>query len=255
MAAPLKIAIAGLGTVGAGVVKLLAENGELLAQRCGRPVVVTAVSARDKARDRGVDLGQAEWFDDAAALAAEADADIVIELIGGSDGIARRVCETSIARGRSVITANKALLAVHGTALARAAEEKGVALCYEAAVAGGIPVIKALREGLAANRILRVYGILNGTCNYILTQMRRTGRPFAEVLAEAQGSAMPRPIRASMWTASMPRTSSRSWPASPSVRRSISPASISRASATSPRSIWSSPRSWATASSCSGSRA
>jgi homoserine dehydrogenase len=186
MAAPLKIAIAGLGTVGAGVVKLLAENGELLAQRCGRPLAVTAVSARDKARDRGVDLGTAKWFDDAAALAAEADAEIVLELIGGSDGVAKRVCETAIARGRSVVTANKALLAVHGTALARAAEEKGVALGYEAAVAGGIPVIKALREGLAANRIVRVYGILNGTCNYILTQMRRTGRPFAEVLAEAQ---------------------------------------------------------------------
>ncbi|HTY67122.1 MAG TPA: homoserine dehydrogenase [Alphaproteobacteria bacterium] len=186
MASPLKIAIAGLGTVGAGVVKLLAENGELLAQRCGRPLVVTAVSARDKSRKRGVDLGQARWFDDAAALAAEADAEIVLELIGGSDGVAKRVCETAIARGRSVVTANKALLAVHGTALARAAEEKGVALCYEAAVAGGIPVIKALREGLAANRILRIYGILNGTCNYILTQMRRTGRPFAEVLAEAQ---------------------------------------------------------------------
>ena len=186
MASPLKIAIAGLGTVGAGVVKLLAENGELLAQRCGRPLVVTAVSARDKSRKRGVDLGQARWFDDAAALAAEADAEIVLELIGGSDGVAKRVCETAIARGRSVVTANKALLAVHGTALARAAEEKGVALCYEAAVAGGIPVIKALREGLAANRIVRIYGILNGTCNYILTQMRRTGRPFAEVLAEAQ---------------------------------------------------------------------
>ena len=186
MAAPLKIAIAGLGTVGAGVVKLLAENGGLLAQRCGRPLAVTAVSARDKARDRGIDLGQAKWFDDAAALAAEADAEIVLELVGGSDGVAKRVCETAIARGRSVVTANKALLAVHGTALARAAEEKGVALCYEAAVAGGIPVIKALREGLAANRIVRVYGILNGTCNYILTQMRRTGRPFAEVLAEAQ---------------------------------------------------------------------
>jgi homoserine dehydrogenase len=186
MASPLKIAIAGLGTVGAGVVKLLAENGDLLAQRCGRPLVVTAVSARDRARDRGLTLGTARWFDDAAALAAEADAEIVVELIGGSDGIAKRVCEAAIARGRHVVTANKALLAIHGTALARAAEEKGTALCYEAAVAGGIPVIKALREGLAANRILRVYGILNGTCNYILTQMRRTGQPFGDVLADAQ---------------------------------------------------------------------
>lgn len=186
MASPLKIAIAGLGTVGSGVLKLLAENGELLAQRCGRPLQVTAVSARDRTRHRGVSFGAAKWFEDAAALAAEADADIVVELIGGSDGIAKRVCEAAVARGRHVVTANKALLAVHGTTLARGAEEKGVSLGYEAAVAGGIPVIKALREGLAANRIERVYGILNGTCNYILTQMRRTGRPFAEVLAEAQ---------------------------------------------------------------------
>jgi homoserine dehydrogenase len=184
--APLKIAIAGLGTVGAGVVKLLADNGELLAQRCGRPLVVTAVSARDKSRDRGVDLAKAKWFADAAAMAAEADADVVVELIGGSDGIAKRICETAIGNGRHVVTANKALLAVHGTALARQAETKNITLSFEAAVAGGIPVIKALREGLAANRITRVYGILNGTCNYILTQMRRTGRPFAEVLAEAQ---------------------------------------------------------------------
>ena len=185
-AAPLKIAIAGLGTVGAGVLKLLAENGELLAQRCGRPISVTGVSARDKSRDRGVALGQAKWFDDAVALANEADADIIVELIGGSDGVAKRVCEAAIARGRHVVTANKALLAVHGAALARLAEAKGLSLSYEAAVAGGIPVIKALREGLAANRITRVYGILNGTCNYILTQMRRTGRPFADVLADAQ---------------------------------------------------------------------
>jgi homoserine dehydrogenase len=186
MTAPLKVAIAGLGTVGAGVLKLLATNGDLLAQRCGRKLVVTAVSARDKTRARGVPLGDAKWFDDAAAMAGEADADIVVELIGGADGIAKRTCEAAIARGRHVVTANKALLAIHGTALARSAEAKGVALAFEAAVAGGIPVIKALREGLAANRITRVYGILNGTCNYILTQMRRTGRPFADVLADAQ---------------------------------------------------------------------
>jgi homoserine dehydrogenase len=186
MTAPLKIAIAGLGTVGGGVLKLLSENGELLAQRCGRRITVTAVSARDRTRDRGVALDQIRWFDDAAALAADADADIIVELIGGSDGIAKRVCEAALARGRHVVTANKALLAVHGAALARAAEAKGLSLCYEAAVAGGIPVIKALREGLAANRIVRVYGILNGTCNYILTQMRKSGRPFADVLADAQ---------------------------------------------------------------------
>ncbi len=184
--APLKIAVAGLGTVGAGVLKLIQTNGDLLAQRCGRPLVVTAVSARDRNRDRGVKLDTAKWFDDPVAMAAEADAEIIVELIGGSDGAAKSVCETAIARGRAVVTANKALLAIHGTALARAAEAKGVSLAYEASVAGGIPVIKALREGLAANRITRIYGILNGTCNYILTQMRKTGRAFEDVLGEAQ---------------------------------------------------------------------
>ena len=183
---PLKIAIAGLGTVGVGVLKLLATNQELVAQRAGRPIAVTAISARDKSRDRGVDIAKLRWFDDAATMAAEADADVIVELVGGSDGIARKVCDNAIARGKHVVTANKALLAIHGTALARAAEAKGVALCYEAAVAGGIPVIKAVREGLAGNRITRIYGILNGTCNYILTQMRKTGRPFADVLADAQ---------------------------------------------------------------------
>ena len=183
---PLKIAIAGAGTVGAGVLKLLSANHELVALRAGRPIVATAISARDKSRDRGVDLSALRWFDDAATMAAEADADVIVELVGGSDGIARRVCDAAIARGKHVVTANKALLAIHGTALARAAEAKGVALCYEAAVAGGIPVIKSVREGLAGNRINRIYGILNGTCNYILTQMRKTGRPFADVLADAQ---------------------------------------------------------------------
>jgi len=183
---PLKIAIAGLGTVGAGVLKLLATNGELVERRAGRAIVVTAVSARDKSRDRGVDIGRLRWFDDAAAMANEADADVIVELVGGSDGIARKVLDGAIARGKHIVTANKALLAVHGTTLARAAETKGVALCYEAAVAGGIPVIKSVREGLAGNRINRIYGILNGTCNYILTQMRKTGRAFGDVLADAQ---------------------------------------------------------------------
>jgi homoserine dehydrogenase len=186
MTAPLKIAIAGLGTVGAGVLKLLAQNGELIAQRAGRKLAVTAISARDKKRDRGVDMSALKWFDDAAAMAQEAEADVIVELVGGSDGIAKKVCETAIARGRHVITANKALLAIHGTALARAAEARNVSLGYEAAVAGGIPVIKAVREGLAGNRIQRIYGILNGTCNYILTQMRKTGRSFEAVLADAQ---------------------------------------------------------------------
>lgn len=186
MKPPLKIAIAGLGTVGAGVLNLLAANRDLIAKRCGRPIQVTAVSARSRAKERGVPLDGLAWFDDPAAMAAEADADAVVELIGGADGIARKTIMAAISRSRHVVTANKALLAVHGTPLARAAEERGVTLAYEAAVAGGIPVIKALREGVAANRITRVYGILNGTCNYILTMMRQTGRPFADVLADAQ---------------------------------------------------------------------
>lgn len=186
MKPPIKIAIAGLGTVGTGVLKLLTENGPLLQKRCGRPIIVTAVSARDRTRDRGVPLDGIAWFDDPADMARRADADIIVELIGGGDGPARRTVEAAIATGRHVVTANKALLALHGTALARAAEARGVSLAYEAAVAGGIPVIKALREGIAANRVTRVYGILNGTCNYILSVMRETGRSFDDVLAEAQ---------------------------------------------------------------------
>jgi homoserine dehydrogenase len=186
MGPPLRIAVAGLGTVGAGTLQLLARQGDWLARRCGRPLQVTAVSARDRRRDRGVDISGFRWYDDAVALARESDAEVVIELIGGSDGPARAVVEAAIAAGRHVVTANKALLAVHGTALAGAAEAARVTLAYEAAVAGGIPVVKALREGLAANRVGRVYGILNGTCNYILTTMRDTGREFAEVLEEAQ---------------------------------------------------------------------
>jgi len=186
MANPLKIAIAGLGNVGAGTVKLLAENADLLTRRCGRPLVVTAVSARDRKRERGIDLSRAAWFDDPVRLAAEADADVIVEVIGGSDGAAKSVVETAIGRKRDVVTANKALLALHGAALARAADQAGVSLAFEAAVAGGIPIVKALREGLAGNRITRVYGILNGTCNYILSTMRKSKREFGDVLAEAQ---------------------------------------------------------------------
>ena len=182
----LRIGIAGLGTVGAGVVKLLRDNAELIAQRAGMPIRVTAVSARDRGLDRGVSLAGLRWHDDALALAGDPDVDVVVELIGGTEGVARTLVERSIAAGKAVVTANKALLAIHGTALAQAAEESGVVLGFEAAVAGGIPVIKALREGLAGNRISRVAGILNGTCNYILTVMRVEGKDFAEVLADAQ---------------------------------------------------------------------
>jgi homoserine dehydrogenase len=178
--------VAGLGTVGSGVLGLLRENGELIAQRAGRPIVVSAVSARDRQKERGLDLADARWFEDATALAADPEVDVVLELIGGSDGIAKAVVERAIGAGKHVISANKALLAHHGAPLARDAEAAGVVLAYEAAVAGGIPIIKSIREGLAANRIGRVYGILNGTCNYILSSMRDTGREFDEVLAEAQ---------------------------------------------------------------------
>jgi homoserine dehydrogenase len=186
LTAPLKIAVAGLGTVGAEVVRLLDRQEDLLRQRCGRPLQVTAISARSRSRDRGFNPGKFRWFDDAARMAADADAEVVVELIGGEDGIAWRIAEAAIAAKRSVVTANKALLARRGTELARRAEEAGVSLNFEAAVAGGIPIVKALREGLAANRFERVYGILNGTCNYILTEMRATGRSFDAVLADAQ---------------------------------------------------------------------
>jgi homoserine dehydrogenase len=182
----LKIAVAGLGTVGAGTLKLLQQQAELIAQRAGRRIVVTAVSARDRRRDRGVELSAVRWYEDAAALAADPECDVVVELIGGADGVARRVVETALDHGKHVVTANKALMAHDGTRLAAHAEKKGASLCFEAAVAGGIPVIKALREGLAGNRLARLYGILNGTSNYILSTMRQSGREFAEVLAEAQ---------------------------------------------------------------------
>ena len=183
---PLKVGIAGLGTVGAGVVKLLAAQKELIAARAGRPVMVTAVSARNRNRDRGVKLDGLNWHDDAVALAHDPDVDVVVELIGGAEGKAKALAEAAIAAGKHFVTANKALLAVHGVALARAAEANNVTIAYEAAVAGGIPVIKTLREGLAANQVTRVAGILNGTCNYILTVMREEGRDFGDVLADAQ---------------------------------------------------------------------
>src|SRR6185437_6349213 len=184
--APLKIAVAGLGTVGAGTVRLLQRNADLLEHRSGRRLVVAAVAARDRRRDRGIDLSAVRWYSDAAAMTADPEIDVVIELIGGSDGVAREVVAGALAHGKHVVSANKALLAHRGTELARAAEARGVALLFEAAVAGGIPILKALREGLAANNVTRIYGILNGTCNYILTAMRESGRDFAAVLEEAQ---------------------------------------------------------------------
>jgi homoserine dehydrogenase len=183
---PLKIALAGLGTVGSGTLRLLRSNADLLAERAGRQIAVDAVCARDRRRDRGIDLSAARWFDDAAKMATDPDIDVVVELIGGADGVALDTVKAALARGKHVVTANKALMAHHGTELARLAEAKGAALAFEAAVAGGIPIVKTLREGLAANHIGRVYGILNGTSNFILTTMRESRREFGEVLAEAQ---------------------------------------------------------------------
>jgi homoserine dehydrogenase len=182
----MRVGVAGLGTVGAGVLRLLRDNAGLVVARAGRAVEVTAVSARNRAADRGVDLSGVAWHADAVALAHDPDVDVVVELIGGSEGPARALAEAALAAGKPLVTANKALLAVHGAELAAAAEAAGVALGYEAAVAGGIPIIKALREGLAGNRISRVAGILNGTCNYILTVMREEKRDFHDVLADAQ---------------------------------------------------------------------
>jgi len=182
----LRIGVAGLGTVGAGVIKLLAQQEQVIAARAGVPIKVTAVSARNRGRDRGIALDGLIWHDNPVALATDPNVDVVVELIGGSDGPAKALAEAAIAAGKPLVTANKALLAVHGAALAEAAEAAGVTIGYEAAVAGGIPVIKALREGLAANNVSRVAGILNGTCNYILTTMREEKRDFASVLADAQ---------------------------------------------------------------------
>ena len=186
MTQSLKIGIAGLGTVGGGVLKILHDQAGLLQKRCGHRLEVTAVSARDRKKDRGVDLATVSWRDDPVAIARDPNVDVVVELIGGSDGAAKALVETALTQGKHVVTANKALLAHHGTALAKQAEERGRTLAFEAAVAGGIPIIKGLREGLAANRVREVHGILNGTCNYILTEMRTTRREFADVLTEAQ---------------------------------------------------------------------
>ena len=186
MTEPLRIAHAGLGTVGAGVIRLIDANAALIARRAGRPIEVVAVSARDRAKDRGVDITRFDWVDDTAALARHPRADVVVELVGGSDGPALALARAALNGGKSLVTANKAMIAHHGLELAAAAEDAGLALKFEAAVAGGVPVIKGLREGAAANEIARVYGILNGTCNFILSKMEAEGRDFADILAEAQ---------------------------------------------------------------------
>jgi homoserine dehydrogenase len=187
---PLRIGVAGLGNVGATLVRILQKDAEELTRKIGRTVAVTAVCARSRSKARGIDLGAVEWFDDPVALAKSGNIDLFVELIGGEDGPALAAVRAALEMGRPVVTANKALLARHGVALARIAEESGAQLGFEAAVAGGIPVIKTLREGLGSARIARVYGIMNGTCNYILTRMTGTGTvpgsSFAEALKEAQ---------------------------------------------------------------------
>jgi homoserine dehydrogenase len=182
----LRVGIAGLGTVGASVARLLHAQAKDLAARTGRAISVTGVSARDPGRDRGVDLSGAAFFADPVALAACENIDLFVELIGGDEGPARQSVTAALEAGKPVVTANKALLAKHGLELARLAEKNRAALAFEASVAGGIPIVKTLREGLAGNSIARVYGILNGTCNYILSRMELEGLTFAECLADAQ---------------------------------------------------------------------
>jgi homoserine dehydrogenase len=186
MAEALRVGIAGLGTVGASVVRVLHSKAAELTRQCGRDIAVTAVCARDRSRDRGVDLGNAQWFEDPTELAKKTDIDVFVELMGGEEGSARASVKTALEAGRHVVTANKALLAKHGVGLAEIAEKKGVLLNYEAAVAGGIPVIKTMREAMAGNSVNRVFGILNGTCNYILTRMEAEGLTFEACLKDAQ---------------------------------------------------------------------
>jgi homoserine dehydrogenase len=186
MAETLRVGIAGLGTVGAAVARLLHRQAEALTARTRRKIVVAGVSARDPDKERDADFSQAAFFSDPVQLAASPSIDLFVELIGGAEGPARASVETALAHGKSVVTANKALLAAHGLRLASLAEEKHAALSFEASVAGGIPIVKTLREGLAGNSIERVYGILNGTCNYILSRMELEQISFAQCVAEAQ---------------------------------------------------------------------
>jgi len=186
MVAPLKAGLAGLGTVGSAVVRILERQRDLIAARCGRAIEIVAVTARSPDKKRDLGTGKPRWVGDPAALAADRDIDVFVELMGGDGDPAKGAVETALAAGKSVVTANKALLARHGVALAARAEQHGVALNFEAAVAGAIPIVKTLREGMAGNSFARVYGILNGTCNYILTRMEQDKLSFAECLKDAQ---------------------------------------------------------------------
>jgi homoserine dehydrogenase len=179
-----RIGVAGLGTVGGGLIKFLAEKPGFAP--AGGNAVVTGVSARNRSRKRDFDISGFHWFDDPVALASSRDIDIFVELVGGSDGPAKAAVEAALSHGKPVVTANKALIAEHGKELAARAEAKGVPLLFEAAVMGGVPAVKMVREALVGEQLASIAGILNGTCNYILTEMEQTGRSFADVLAEAQ---------------------------------------------------------------------
>jgi homoserine dehydrogenase len=186
MTAPLRLGLAGLGTVGIGVVQIVQRHADLIAARAGRQIMITAVSARDRTKNRDADLSGYAWETDPVALARRDDVDVLIEVMGGHEGPAKSATEAAIASGKDVVTANKALLAHHGHALALAADSADRVIRFEAAVAGGIPVIKALTEGLAGNRMKRVMGVMNGTCNYILTRMQSAGLPYDTVFEEAR---------------------------------------------------------------------
>jgi len=186
MAALLKVGVAGLGTVGAALVAQMVRRYDALAARCGRPVRLTAVCARSRGKERGVDLKKVKWIADPVELARDPGIDVFVELIGGAEGPARRAVEVALSSGKSVVTANKALLARHGVKLAELAERNRVALNFEAAAVAAVPIVKTLREGLSGNAVQRIYGILNGTCNYILSRMEHERMPFADCLKEAQ---------------------------------------------------------------------
>jgi homoserine dehydrogenase len=186
MPEPLKVGLAGLGTVGTAVIRLLDHERDKLLARCGRPIEVVAVTARSRGKKRDVDLKKFRWVSDPVELAADPAIDVLVELIGGAGDPAKRAIETALSAGKPVVTANKALLAAHGDKLATLAERRGVALNFEASVAGGIPIVKTLREGLNGNSFTRIYGILNGTCNYILSRMEEDRISFDECLREAQ---------------------------------------------------------------------
>jgi homoserine dehydrogenase len=186
MTKTLKIGIAGLGTVGAHVVSILGAKKDLIFQQCQSYLDVIAVSARTRNKDRGCDVSAMTWFDDPVAMAKSPDIDVFVELMGGDSGPALDSVSAALKAGKSVVTANKALMARHGLKLLKLAESHNVSLYFEAAVGGGIPIIRAMRDGLVGNRVTHLSGILNGTCNYILTRMEKEHIAFEDILKDAQ---------------------------------------------------------------------